>query len=295
MSKMAVAERALHSTSDFPLILANVANKTLRAAYEAYNQTFRPFVRVVTLADFKTVSRTQLGDAPQLLRVAEGAEIQRGTIGEAREQYALATYARVVAVTRQTLVNDDLDAFTRIPAMFGTMAANLESDLVYGQITSNPTMGDGLALFVAGHNNLGTGVINVDNLGAGRAAMRKQVGLNGSPINVSARYLLVSPDRETVAQQFTSSAYVPNQSSTINPFTTLTPIAEPRLTNAAQWYLIGDPSQIDTIELAYLEGQQGVYLETRNGFDVDGVEIKARLDAAAKVIDWRGFYRSSGA
>ena len=295
MSKMAVAERALHSTSDFPLILANVANKTLRAAYEAYNQTFRPFVRVVTLADFKTVSRTQLGDAPQLLRVAEGAEIQRGTIGEAREQYALATYARVVAVTRQTLVNDDLDAFTRIPAMFGTMAANLESDLVYGQITSNPTMGDGLALFVAGHNNLGTGVINVDNLGAGRAAMRKQVGLNGSPINVSARYLLVSPDRETVAQQFTSSAYVPNQSSTINPFTTLTPIAEPRLTNAAQWYLIGDPSQIDTIELAYLEGQQGVYLETRNGFDVDGVEIKTRLDAATKVIDWRGFYRSSGA
>ena len=51
----------------------------------------------------------------------------------------------------------------------------------------------------------------------------------------------------------------------------------------------------DTIEYAYLEGQQGAYIETRNGFDVDGVEIKCRLDFGAKAIDWRGLYKNPGA
>jgi hypothetical protein len=37
------------------------------------------------------------------------------------------------------------------------------------------------------------------------------------------------------------------------------------------------------------------YIETRNGFDVDGVEIKCRLDFGAKAIDWRGLYRNPGA
>ena len=61
------------------------------------------------------------------------------------------------------------------------------------------------------------------------------------------------------------------------------------------WYLAASPNQIDTIEYAYLEGQQGAYIETRNGFDVDGVEIKCRLDFGAKAIDWRGLYKNPGA
>ncbi len=89
-----------HSTSDFPLILANVANKTLRAAYEAAPQTFKGFSRQTTNPDFKTIARTQLGDAPSLEKVNESGEFKRGTIGEAREQYALATYGKVVAVMR---------------------------------------------------------------------------------------------------------------------------------------------------------------------------------------------------
>ena len=60
-------------------------------------------------------------------------------------------------------------------------------------------------------------------------------------------------------------------------------------------YLAASPNQIDTIEYAYLEGQQGTYIETRNGFDVDGVEIKCRLDFGAKAIDWRGLYKNPGA
>ena len=75
--------------------------------------------------------RVQLGEAPHLLEVGESGEFTYGTMGEGREVYALLTYGRIIGITRQTLINDDLDAFTRIPSAFGASAADLESDLVY--------------------------------------------------------------------------------------------------------------------------------------------------------------------
>ena len=291
----------LMGITDFPYILANIANKTLRAAYEAAPQTFKPFSRQTTNPDFKTIARTQLGDAPTLDLINEGGEYKRGAISDAREQYALATYGKVVAVTRQVIINDDLSAFTRLPEMFGRAAADLESDTVWGIITANANMGDGNALFSAAHGNLaGTGaVISVASLGAARQALRQQKGLNGRFINVQAKYLLVPSALETIAQQFvTQTTIVYTKSTDYNPFANaLQVLAEPRLdaTSLINWYTAADPGQIDTIEYAYLEGQEGVYLENRVGFDIDGIELKARLDFAAKAIDWRGFYKNPGA
>ncbi len=288
-------------TSDFPFILANVANKTLRDAYEAAPQTFKPFCRQTILPDFKLMSRTQLGDAPSLDKVNESGEFARGSMSDAREQYQLATYGKVVAINRQVIINDDLDAFTRLPAMFGRAAADLESDTVWGIIMANAAMGDSINLFDAGHGNLaGSGsVISVAALGAGRQALRQQKGLNGRFINIMPKFLIVPSAQETSAQQFvTVTNIVYTKNPDVNPFAgTLQVLAEPRLdgNSTTAWYLSGDPGQIDTIEYAYLEGQEGVYLESRIGFDVDGLELKARLDFAAKAIDWRGFYKNPGA
>jgi hypothetical protein len=52
---------------------------------------------------------------------------------------------------------------------------------------------------------------------------------------------------------------------------------------------------IDTFEYAYLEGEPGVFTETREGFEVDGMEIKARLVFGAAWIDYRGAYKNPGA
>ena len=288
----------LHGSSDFPYILANVANKTLRSAYEAAPQTFKAFCRQTTNPDFKTIARTQLGDAPSLEKVNESGEFKYGSVSEAKEQYALATYGKVVAITRQVIINDDLGAFTRLPEMFGRAAADLESDTVWGIITANAAMGDGTALFHANHGNLaGSGAaIGISPLGDGRAGLRKQKGLNGRLLNLASKYLLVPAAIETVAEQYvTQTNIVYTKSSDYNPFANkLQVIAEPRLdaASATAWYLAADPAQIDTIEYAYLEGQEGVYLESRTGFEVDGVELKARLDFAAKAIDWRGFWKN---
>ena len=302
LSRDEVATRALHSTSDFPEILSAVTNKTLRQAYEAYPRTFMLFCRQVLATDFKAMHRVQLGEAPQLLEVGESGEFKRGTLGESKESYKVKTYGRVVAITRQTLINDDLDAFTRIPAMYGNSIAQLESDVVWGIITANPAMADGNALFHTTHKNLaGTGTaLAVDAVGAARAAMALQTGFDKKTVlNIRPAFLIVPAALELKAEQLVAQNLVPADSSKVVPqsIRTLSPISEPRLDAASPtaWYLAASPNQIDTIEYAYLEGQQGAYIETRNGFDVDGVEIKCRLDFGAKAIDWRGLYKNPGA
>jgi len=302
LSRDEVATRALHTTSDFPEILSAVTNKTLRQAYDAYPRTFMLFCRQVLATDFKAMHRVQLGEAPQLLEVGESGEFKRGTLGESKESYKVKTYGRVVAITRQTLINDDLDAFTRIPAMYGNSIAQLESDVVWGIITANPAMADGNALFHTTHKNLaGTGAaLDVGSVGAARAAMAKQTGLDKKTVlNVRPAFLIVPASLELKAEQLVAQNLVPAATSSVVPqsIRTLAPISEPRLDAASEtaWYLAASPNQIDTIEYAYLEGQQGAYIETRNGFDVDGVEIKCRLDFGAKAIDWRGLYKNPGA
>jgi len=302
MSRDEIATRALHSTSDFPEILAAVTNKTLRQAYEAYPQTFRPFCRQVQASDFRDIARVQLGEAPQLQKVSESGEFKRGTIGEARERYRVETYGRVVGITRQTIINDDLDAFTRLPAMYGTAIATLESDIVWAILVSNPTMGDGTALFHATHRNLAaTGaMLSTASIGDARAAMAKQTGIDKKTVlNIRPSFLLVPVALELAAEQLLAQNIVPAKMADVVPqsIRSLAVIAEPRLDSASvnAWFLAASPAQIDTIEYAYLEGQQGAYIETRNGFDVDGVEIKCRLDFGAKAIDWRGLYRNPGA
>lgn len=284
-----------HTTSDFAQILANTANRQLRRAYEAMPQTFRPFTIAGTLPDFKPAPLVGLGDAPALLLTAENGEFKYGSMSDFGDTYRLATYGRIIAITRQTIINDDLNVFSRIPAGFGAQAAQLESDLVYAQLLSNPTMYDGNALFSTQHNNVAAtgGAINEGTLAAAEQAMMTQTSPEGTQLNLMPRFLIVGPAKKVEAQKMLT-AVIPNQTSGVNVFqNSMELIVEGRITGN-QWFLAADPALIDTVRLDSLEGQDGVYTETRVGFEVDGVEMKARVDRVAKVMDWRGFYRNPG-
>ena len=305
MSRMELATAAFQtragamSTSDFPAILANVANKTLRRAYEDTPRTFAMWARRATISDFKPVNRTQIAGAPDLRWIAENAEYTYGAISDGKETYNLATYGRIVAITRQAIINDDLDALTRIPASFGAAAADLESDLVYAILTGNPTMADGTALFHANHGNLGTAAaVTEAALGEAYKLFGKQKGLEGRPISVLPSYIITPPGSRAIEARKQVTATTPNSTADVNTFANrLQVVEEPRLipaTGADPWFLAADTARIDTVEYAYLDGQEGVYTETRVGFEIDGVEIKARHDFATKAIDWRGLFKNAG-
>lgn len=293
-----MASVGMHTTSDFPLLLANTASKSLRQAYDSSPRTFVPWCRQATMPDFKSVSRIALGGAPQLTLVNENGEIEMGTVGEAAESYRVFRFGRRIPITFEAIINDDLSGFTRVPGMFGGAAARLESDTVYGILNSNPNMADSVALFAAGHNNVGTGALSQAAMGAGRAIMRKQTAPNGDILNLAPRHLIVPAELETSAESLMVQTVVPSQAGTtvFNPMArTTNVIAEPRLASALQWYFAADPDQIDTIEYAYLAGQESPQVSSYTDDATDGVVVKATHCFGAKAIDWRGLYRSSGA
>ncbi|MDO5606639.1 MAG: peptidase U35, partial [Paracoccus sp. (in: a-proteobacteria)] len=187
-----------------------------------------------------------------------------------------------------------------VPASFGASAADLESDIVYAILMQNPAMSDGVALFHNTHANLGTAaVVSEAALAGAYRAFGQRKGLEDRLISVLPRYLLVPPGPRSVEARKQVTATTPGSTAEVNTFAgRLEVIEEPRLipaTGQDPWFLAADPARIDTVEYAYLDGQEGVFTETRTGFEVDGIEIKARHDFAAKAIDWRGLYKNPGA
>lgn len=288
----------MQSSSDFPQILAGTVNRTLRTAYGLQPRTFTGWARESTAPDFREVARTQLSESAAFKQINPGGEYKMLTFGDSAEKYSLSKFGGIVAITWESIINDDLGAFDRIPLALAAEAAAIEGDIVYGILTGAALMSDGVALFDAAHNNLAgaAGAISDITLGDARAAMRKQIGLKGRVLNLTPSFLITGPDNESLANKYTSASFVAAKASDINPNfnTSLEVVIDPRIQGKA-WHLAATPALVDTIEYAYLEGEQGLFTETRQGFEVDGVQIKARHVFGAKAIDWRGMYKNAGA
>lgn len=312
MTRMALATQILThrsggamGTSDFGSLLANVANRRLRQGYEENQPSYQRWARRAPNApDFKAMSVVQLGAAPDLLQTNEHGEFKYGAMTDGKETYTLLTYGRIVSFSRQALINDDLRGFDRLIGAFGNSAARLENRVAYAILTANAALSDGTALFHANHSNLaGAGAaISVASLGAGRAAMRLQKGLQGEELNLAPAYLIVPATQEALAYQYTSANFVPAKAADVNEFraggrTSLEPIVEALLdaSSATAWYLAANTGAVDTVEYCFLDGAEGPVIESEVGFEVDGISYKCREDFAAKAIDHRGLYKNPGA
>jgi hypothetical protein len=300
------------TTSDFSSLLQNIMTKRLRQGYEENRPTYQTWARRAPDApDFKTMSVVNLAGAPDLLQTNEHGEFKYGAMTDGKETYGLLTYGRIVSLSRQALINDDLRGFDRLVGAFGNSAARLENRTVYAALTANANLSDGGALFNAtavttagGHANLtGAGTaISVASLTVGRTAMRVQKGLQSEELNLTPTFLIVPAAQEQLAYQYTSSNYTPVTPGTVNEFrtggrTALQPVVDAVLdgNSSTAWYLAASNGQVDTVEYCYLQGAAGPVIESDIGFEIDGISYKCRLDFATKAIDFRGLYKNVGA
>lgn len=294
------------STSDFPYLLEDAMGKSLRAAYVEAPSTWALWARRSTAPDFKEIKRVSLGEAGALVARAEGGEIQYVTLAGGREVYALAEYASGIKLTRQAIINDDLDAFARVPQLQANAARRKEDDVCYAVLTGNAALADTVALFHATHANLaGTGgAPAVATLNAARAAMRIQTGPGGAILNITPKFILSPAALEGTVKQLLVSEIVPAAaaSSGRNIWRgELEPVIESRLdatvdgdTDAKTWYLAADPNQIDTVEVAFLEDEQEPQLKQETEFDTGDRKYAVTHVVASKAIDYRGLYKNKG-
>ncbi|HUU24086.1 MAG TPA: peptidase [Methyloceanibacter sp.] len=294
----ALIERALHTTSDFPLILADTVGRSLRDGYSAAESGIRAVARETTASDFRAKSSLVLdSDAIGLEKVNEAGEFKSGTMVEAGESYRLETFGRIFGISRQAMVNDDMGALTDLPRRLGQAAAAFEADqlvaLLEGPAGVGPTMSSTFALFSTENANYVSagGAPDETTLSAGRLSMRKQTGPGGALVAVTPKYLVVPSELETVAQKLLATI-TPTTTAEVAPFSNLTLIVEPRLASATGWYLVADSGDL---EYAYLASEPGPQVSTQTGFRVDGVEVKVRLDFGAGFTDFRGWFLNDGA
>tara|TARA_R110002050_G_scaffold45998_2_gene108438 strand:+ start:31367 stop:33385 length:2019 start_codon:yes stop_codon:yes gene_type:complete len=290
-----------HSSSDFGNILLDVANKSVLKGWENAQETFERFTRKGQLSDFKVSKRVGLEEFRSLRQVREGAEYKYVTLGDNGADIALATYGEIFSITRQAIINDDMNMLSMIPMKMGAAAKATIGDLVFAILTGNPKMADGKTLFHNDHGNLGSGAPSAETLGVLAELMESQVsgGKNPRALNIMPEFVLCPPNLKRTLTQIIKSSSVKGadvNSGIANPIQDFAEvISEARLkANSDKAYYLAAGQGNDTIEVAYLDGIDTPYIEQQQGFTIDGVATKVRIDAGVAPLDHRGLVKSTG-
>lgn len=314
------AETAFHSTGSFANLMLDAANKTLLAGYEEAPYTWSMWARQAqSVDDFKPINRIRLSEMSNPEAVPEGMDYPETRMSDAKESYKIEKYGNIFSVTWETVVNDDLDALSRIPASQGAACRRKQNAAVYGVLTANATMADTGALFnttaqttAGGHDNQdGSGAApSVAELNAGYLRMMTKKGINSSvTLNIMPEFLIVPAALAATAMEVLGSIARPEvggsaagNANTHNIYgpngqRQLRLIVEPVLdaSSATAWYLAASNSQVDTVELAFLSGEESPVLESEWGFDNDVYRYKVRQTFGVAAIDFRGLDKNPGA
>lgn len=290
------------STSDFPLILENIAEKSLLKGYNEAEETFDKWTGRGSMSDFKTQKRVDTGAFPNLAEVPEGGEYTYATVGERGVEIMLATYGKLFKITRQTIINDDLAALSRTPGKMGRAAKRTVGQLVAAVILENQSF-QGKALFHSTRGNLAANgaAPSVATFEAAETAMMDQRDdvsekKDRETLGITPRYVISGTRPKHRIRQLLRSSADPDAQHEGVPNTVqglVEHIIEPRFRDG-RYLFAADPSQADTLEVTYLDGRDEPHLESRMGWNVDGTEWKVRLDAGVNPLDFRGLYLNPG-
>ncbi|HRU04321.1 MAG TPA: Mu-like prophage major head subunit gpT family protein [Candidatus Brocadiia bacterium] len=303
--------REAFSTTSLPQILSNTANKSMLMGYEDFPQTWRQIARIMSVNSFKEHTGLRLLDDSDIEDVTDAGEIPLGKYREEYETIRVATRGRRIAITRQTIIDDDVGALTTVMQREGIGHARRLSKLSWTVWMSNGQLKDGVACWNANHRNLNTTrALSDANLSYAKAQFRKQTdaakgadGSKGNPLDIEPRFLIVPPSLEETARKLLVSTTIigwGGNTSTQMPTAnihqgSLTLIVEPRLENslypnysATTWYLAAAQSVSDGLHVAFLNGVEQPTLEiTPLDPSVLGIGFRSYLESGAGMMGWR--------
>lgn len=298
----AIVRAAQHGTTDFPNLLAAAANKFLLQRYQYQEATYRRFARKRNFNDFKVHNFLRLGDFPLLEGLTETGEFRYGTLSESKETVSAGTYGKIISITRQMFVNDDLGAFADLTGMAGQRVMDFENRLAWSIILANagagPTMADGQPLFHAAKhgNTVATGAgININSVDVARQALRNQKSLDGVPLNVVPVTLVCGPAKQLEAEQLLSTNLLATQLSNINVFATKLDLVVDAYITDASWYVFADVGAVPVYTWGYVDGFEGPRFALDQPFKQDGLALKVVEDFGFGAIDYRGAFRTPAA
>jgi hypothetical protein len=300
-NKMEIVKRALSvrggqaSTGDFSVLFENVMYKTMRAAYATQADTWRRFCGTDTVSDFRNSNRFMNGSFGTLDVIAENGEYVNKSIPDgAKISISTQTYGNIISISRQALINDDMGALADLAVRFGRSAGLSIESAVYALLAQNsglgPTCTDGIVFFHASHANISTGAaLSAAALDADRLKMRQQQDISSNEyLDLNPRIMLLPIGLETAAKILNTDAFDPAQTgqksnSARGLFSDI--VTSPRLSwSTTRRYLFTEGKE--AFKVVFLEGSgEGPTMESEQGFDVDGLRWKARVDFKVNPYD----------
>ncbi|MCC6428321.1 MAG: S49 family peptidase [Phycisphaerales bacterium] len=250
-----------HTSSDFPIILGVLANKTAAAYFAMQALTWQKFCQRGTARDFKGRTLVSRAERGRLKLMSEGMDAERlSAPNERKEVVLIDNYGGTVEFTMQMMRNDDLGLLVNPARDLGESAAILPEDLVYTALQANPTMSDGTALFASGHNNIAGSALTLsyDNFNTAYTAMRRQksFGPEKRPLDIVPAVLIIEPGNIATANDIRNNAKRPGTpNNDLNAFQgKFDVIDSPRVTNTAAWWLVADTS-VPLFVVDFLDGR----------------------------------------
>lgn len=320
------------STSDFTILTTNILQWKLINEYIDFPVVYDQITDINrTVPDFRTIKESNLDglDTP-LPQVEENGEYQSTSLAERTYSYNVAKYGRSFGVSWETIVNDFLRAFDRMPRRLAAAARNTENQFVTKLFSQ--AGGPNASIYTSGNGNLAaagaSGALSFASLSTAYAGMQTRLSPTGNPILARPRILMVPPQLELTALQITKSGNlfatnVPTgaavQTGVLNPLSTLDlqVVVNPWLpiTNTTNgttaWYLFADKQYGVSMEVGFLAGHDQPELTQRlsnhiyvNGggivppqmgdFDSDAIRWRIRHIIGGTMLDYRFTYASAG-
>jgi hypothetical protein len=291
------------ATTDWANVLAATLNRRLVRDYGALMlDTWRAFVDIVPLNNFKQQERVRFGGYANLAIVAErGPYNPLVSPTDEKAYYSPAKRGGTEDITREMIFNDDVGSIQKIPTRMARAAGQTLHEFVYDFIRPgvNPVIYDGAVLYVAGHSNTATAALAADGVafGAARLRMKKQaMGNNSKRLGLRAGLLVVPPELEAIAYGLVTPAF--NKSNTVPEFLQqlgIIPVLVDYWTDPTDWVLIARREDISGLEIGFINGQETPEIFVADmptigsAFTNDVNTFKIRHEYGGAIIDYRAF------
>jgi len=308
------------------LALGNTLNRLLVREYGVVDYHWREIVSQITAPiDFRTQERVRtgyLGDLSSLSEDQPYTEIS--TITDEQATYNVGTFGNTLTITRRAIINDDIGLMKRNVSLLGRAAARTLAQQIWNQLINNVTYGpDGLTVFHANHNNLGTQLMdNVADAIVGVEAMKQAMYLqtekdSGKVLALQLKFLAVPIQLQSNALQLNNSEFTVNAANVRadNPYyhyfggrgymsssdtegggVPAGILTIPLITDAVEYFGFANPDEVDTIEVGFLQGRQAPEFFLADNplvgsmFTQDRIVYKVRFEFGTTVLDFRGMY-----
>lgn len=305
---------AYHSTGSFSSVTLDAVNKSMMIGYGEVPATWRgPMTQGQSTDTFDNIHRVQLGAIPNLPVWNDAVRPDMASMADARETYAVECRSLGIDFGYKLIMSNNMGALTKTPAKLGDSSARTVNAVAWAQVTSNPTMRDGQALFLASptgnrkRSNLTTGSVSdytaaLNTMYSKMALMRGENTPEGNEpadmLNLTPTYVAFPTALRGTLLQLIRSQNDPKASvaNITNINNDLVPIIEPLLDAASStaFYTFAG-SRVERVEVTFLTGQETPQVRVVQDEHTLATTYYILQSVAAKALDHRGIQKHDGA